>query len=42
MLRISIVEDQDDIRNSLVKNIQRTEGLKCVISHASAEDALEK
>ena len=38
---ISVVEDQEDIRTSLVKNINRTDGLSCVSSFSSAEEALE-
>ena len=39
---ISVVEDQGDVLNSLVKRIDRTEGLLCISQFANAEDALEK
>lgn len=39
-IRVSVVEDQDDVRNSLVKRIDRTEGMICVSAFSNAEDAL--
>lgn len=41
MIKISIVEDQIDIRDSLVRNINRIEGMECVSYYASAEEALK-
>ena len=40
-LNISIVEDNDKLRGTLVKVINRTEGFRCVSDYGSAEDALE-
>ena len=40
MIKISIVEDQPDIRKSLVRNITRTEGLICLSDYGTAEEAL--
>ncbi|HRJ13857.1 MAG TPA: response regulator transcription factor, partial [Saprospiraceae bacterium] len=42
MIRVSIVEDQPDILNSLVRRIDRTEGMICVSQFSNAEDALER
>lgn len=41
ILRISVVEDRSEIRTSLVKNINRTEGMTCISEYASAEDAFK-
>lgn len=41
MILVSIVEDREDVRKSLVRNIDRTEGFRCVSDYASAEEALE-
>src|SRR6201986_2058257 len=38
---ISIVEDNDKLRATLAKLIDRTEGFRCVSHYASAEPALE-
>ncbi|MCB0556908.1 MAG: response regulator transcription factor [Phaeodactylibacter sp.] len=40
MIRVSVVEDQLDVLNSLVKRIDRTEGMACVSHFTNAEDAL--
>jgi len=40
--RISVVEDQSEVRRSLVKRIDRTEGLICISDFENAEDALLK
>jgi DNA-binding NarL/FixJ family response regulator len=40
-IKISIVEDQPDMRQSLVEWLDHAHGLRCVGSHASAEEALE-
>lgn len=40
MIRISVVEDQVDVLNSLTKRINRTEGMICVSDFSNAEDAL--
>ncbi len=42
MIRISIVEDQTDVLNSLVRRIDRTEGMICVSQFTTAEDALAR
>jgi len=39
-IAISIVEDQRDMRESLVEWLNHAPGLRCVGAHASAEDAL--
>ncbi len=39
MIKISIVEDQLEIRKSLVRNIKQTEGMTCVSDYSNAEDA---
>jgi len=41
-ITISIVEDQRDMRESLVEWLEDAPGLRCVGAHASAEDALQK
>jgi len=40
MLTISVVEDRPEIRESLVRNINRTEGMTCLSNYSSAEEAL--
>jgi len=40
MIRISVVEDQTDVLNSLTKRINRTEGMICVSQFSNAEEAL--
>lgn len=40
-IRISIVEDQRDLRESLAEWLSAAPGLKCVGAHASAEEALQ-
>jgi DNA-binding NarL/FixJ family response regulator len=40
MITISIVEDQRDMRESLVEWLGSAPGLRCIGAHASAEDAL--
>lgn len=42
MIRVSVVEDQPDVLNSLVRRIDRTEGMICLSHFTNAEDALEK
>ena len=42
MIKVSIVEDQDDVRQSLAKRIDRTDGMYCVSEFSSAEGALAK
>ena len=39
-IAISIVEDQRDMRESLVEWLGNAPGLRCVGAHATAEDAL--
>ena len=39
-IAISIVEDQRDMRESLVEWLNNAPGLRCVGAHASAEEAL--
>ena len=39
-IKIAIVEDQHDMRKSLVEWLDHAAGLRCVGSHASAEEAL--
>jgi DNA-binding NarL/FixJ family response regulator len=41
-IKISIVEDQHDMRQSLVEWLDHAPGLKCVGAHATAELALQK
>lgn len=42
MIKVSVVEDFQDIRDSLIRNINRTEDIICVSSYPNAEEALEK
>lgn len=39
-IHISIVEDNDKLRGTLAKVLNRTDGFKCVSDYGSAEDAL--
>lgn len=39
MINVSIVEDQPDVLRSLVRNIDRTEGLTCISHYTNGEDA---
>lgn len=39
-IRISIVEDDDDVRKSLAVLLNGSEGFECVSTHRTAEDAL--
>ena len=39
-IRVSIVEDDDDVRKSLAVLLNGSEGFACVSAHRSAEDAL--
>ena len=41
-ITVSIVEDQDQLRNTLSRVIDRADGFECVSSYASAEAALEE
>lgn len=41
-IKISIVEDQHDLRKTLVEWLDHAAGLRCVGSHASAEEALAR
>jgi DNA-binding NarL/FixJ family response regulator len=41
-INISIVEDQDDLRESLVEWLGHAPGLRCVGAHASAPEALRE
>jgi RNA polymerase sigma factor (sigma-70 family) len=40
-ITVSIVEDQDQLRNTLSRVITRADGFECVSTYANAEDALE-
>ncbi len=40
-INVSIVEDNEQLRNTLARVINRAEGFKCVSTYGSAEDALE-
>ena len=40
MINISVVEDRPEIRNSLVRNIDRARGCKCISHYDNAEEAL--
>jgi DNA-binding NarL/FixJ family response regulator len=40
-ITVSIVEDQDQLRNTLSRVINRADGFECVSSYANAEAALE-
>ena len=40
-ITVSIVEDQEPLRNTLSRVLNRAEGFKCISTYGSAEDALE-
>jgi DNA-binding NarL/FixJ family response regulator len=40
-ITVSIVEDSDQLRETLAKVLDRAEGFRCLSQHGSAEDALE-
>jgi DNA-binding NarL/FixJ family response regulator len=40
-ITVSIVEDSDQVRNTLARLIDRAEGFRCIGRHPSAEEALE-
>jgi DNA-binding NarL/FixJ family response regulator len=40
-ITVSIVEDQDQLRHTLVRVLNRAEGFRCVNDYANAEDALK-
>jgi len=40
-ITVSIVEDQDQLRNTLSRVINRADGFECVSSYGNAEEALE-
>src|SRR5689334_1091235 len=40
-ITVSIVEDNEQLRGTLVRVINRAEGFRCVSHYASAEDALK-
>ena len=40
LIKISVVEDREEIRNSLVRNISRSENVDCISNYSNAEDAL--
>ena len=40
-ITVSIVEDQEQLRNTLSRVISRADGFECVSTYGSAEDALE-
>jgi DNA-binding NarL/FixJ family response regulator len=40
-ITVSIVEDNDKLRATLARVLNRAEGFKCMSDHASAEDALQ-
>lgn len=42
IIRISIVEDDDEAREALAVLFNGTPGFRCVSTHRSAEDALKK
>lgn len=42
VISVSIVEDNDQLRNTLARIINRSEGFRCASQHASAEDALKE
>ncbi len=42
MIRTSIVEDLPEIRDSLIRSINRTEDIICISNYSNAEEALEK
>ncbi len=39
-INVSIVEDQDQLRNTLSRVLNRADGFKCISTYANAEDAL--
>jgi len=41
-INISIVEDNDKLRGTLARVLNRAEGVRCVSQHPSAEDALKE
>jgi DNA-binding NarL/FixJ family response regulator len=41
-ITVSIVEDQEPLRNTLARVLNRAEGFQCVSTHGSAEAALEE
>jgi len=41
-IAVSIVEDNDKLRGTLARVLDRAEGFKCVSQHPSAEDALKE
>jgi len=41
MISVSIVEDNDKLRGTLARMLNRAEGFRCVSDYASAEDALK-
>ena len=41
-ITISIVEDNEKLRGTLARVLNRAEGFKCVSQHPSAEDALKE
>ena len=41
MITVSIVEDQDQLRNTLSRVISRADGFECMSTYPNAEDALE-
>jgi len=42
ILRVSVVEDDNVVREQLVHQLERSAGFTCVSSHRSAEEALEQ
>jgi DNA-binding NarL/FixJ family response regulator len=40
-ITVAIVEDSDQVRNTLARLIDRAEGFRCIGQHPSAEEALE-
>ena len=41
MISVSIVEDNDKLRETLARVLNRADGFKCVSDYANAEDALK-
>lgn len=41
-INVSIVEDNEDVRTTLARILNRTEGFRCVSDYSNAEAALEK
>lgn len=39
-LHVSIIEDQDQLRNTLSRVLNRAEGFKCISAYSNAEDAI--